>query len=103
MRVEVRPINVRGKPLPKADRDKFAPSRGRLALSENRVHALGRVVTSATLKSLADGLENLLLPELYDAQVLWLIDTSMRIRGFEDVDGVQYAQTWDIKVLHAQG
>lgn len=103
MRVEVRPMNQRGKPLPRAEYKSQAPSLGKLTLSENRLHAHGRAVISATLTSLADGLASPVLPELYDAQVLWLMNANMRIRGFEDLDGVQYAQTWDIEVLHVKG
>lgn len=34
-----------------------------------------------------------------DVQVIWVEDSSMRLRGTEKVEGVYYAQTWDITVL----
>lgn len=40
-----------------------------------------------------------LLPELLDAEVIWLDGALIRIRGIEIVDGTAFGQTWDIKVL----
>lgn len=99
MRAEVRPIFVRGKEMPKAVREKEPARRGALSVAENRLHAYGRVVTCAKLTSTSDGLDTPLLPELTDVQIIWLMDSSMRLRGIEQVDGVLYGQTWDIKVL----
>lgn len=101
MRAEIRPINVRGKSLPKAIRLKESAYSGKLRIFENRIHAFGRVVTCATLTNPKDGLDGLVLPELVDVEIIWLDDNGMRLRGLELVDGVQYGQTWEIKVLHA--
>ena len=30
----------------------------------------------------------------YDAVLLWADEKRLRLRGFEDIDGIQYAQTW---------
>lgn len=99
MLVEVRPINVGGRPLPTSLRKKEPASRGKLQIVEDRNHRLGRVVLCATLIHATDGLNTEMLPELMDAQVIWMNDESMRVRGVEDVGGTMYAQTWDIKVL----
>lgn len=99
MRVEIRPINLRGKALKKAERDALAPVCGKLKVFENRLHALGRTLLCARVLSVSDGLETDLLPELLDAQLLWLDDKAIRLRGVEQVDGTSYGQTWDIKVL----
>ncbi len=99
MRAEIRPINFRGKPLAKAQRLKEPASRGNLRVFENRLHTLGRVVICATLTSATDGLETPLLPELLDVQIIWADDNMMRLRGVEQIDGVLFGQTWDIRVL----
>lgn len=99
MRVEVRPINQRGRPLGKAERLSAPPSRGTLKVAENRLHSFGRVVMCAKLVSATDGLETELLPELLDAELIWLDGAVMRLRGTEQVEGALFGQTWDIKVL----
>jgi len=52
----------------------------------------------AELLSLVDGPDSILVPALHDACVLSLANGRMRVRGFELVEGVQYAQTWDVRV-----
>lgn len=99
MKVEVHCINRHGRPLPKAQRMRQAICRGELKVFENRLHALNRVVRCARLVSLADGLEAELLPELTDAQLLWVEDRRMRLSGIEQVDGALYQQGWDVRVL----
>ena len=99
MQVEVRPIHLLGRPLPKSERMKGPACRGKLRVAENRLHALGRSVQCATLTSVTDGLETPLLPELVDAKLLWLDDRTIRLQGSELIDGAFYTQTWDIKVL----
>jgi len=102
MRAEVHPINLQGKPLSKSLRESQAPYIGALKISENRLHAFGRVVTCANLIDPKNGTDLPVLPELVDAQIIWLADKNMRLRGIEQVEGVLYAQTWDIKVLNAK-
>lgn len=99
MRVEVRPINLHGKPLSKANREALPPTRGKLKVCENRLHAFGRSVRCAQVVSTTDGLESELMPELMDVELIWLDDHVIRLRGVESVDGTLFAQTWDIKVL----
>jgi hypothetical protein len=38
------------------------------------------------------------LIELYDAVLLLADGKKMGMRGFEDIDNVQYGQTWEIEV-----
>jgi hypothetical protein len=52
----------------------------------------------AHLVSSTDGADTPLLPALHDASMLFVEGEKIRVRGFELVDGVQYGQTWDIKV-----
>lgn len=99
MRIEVRTLNHLGRPLGKADRAKAPPCRGKLKVFENRLHDFGRAVLCAQLLSATDGLDSEMLPELFDIQLIWLEDATMRIRGTERVEGALYGQTWDIKVL----
>ena len=97
MLVKVSPMHVNGKPLFAKERHKREVYTGKLKVLENRLHRLGRAVTTATLVSATADVEQPLL-ELYDVALLWMDDRRIRLRGFEDVDGVQFAQTWDIEV-----
>jgi len=92
-------MNLHGKPLKKTERDALAPARGNLKFFENRIHSLGRSVQCAQLLSITDGMGTELLPELLDADLIWLDGAVMRVRGTEKRDGTLFGQTWDIKVL----
>ncbi len=72
--------------------------RGKLCIQEARSNELGRVTPTAQLVSGTDNCELPVVPALNDAAVLFLKHGQMRIRGFEVIDGVQYGQTWDVKV-----
>lgn len=98
MKVEVQLINEKGRPVAAAERKALRKYRGVLRLHEERVHDLGRAVVTANLISQTDGTDSTLLPTLHDASLLFVRDQQMRIRGFELLDGVQYGQTWDVKV-----
>ena len=99
MRAEVRPIYVRGVPLNARSREKLPASVGDLRVLEDRLHKLGRVVVCATLVGANDGLEQPLLPNIVDARLLYINDKTIRLQGNEEVDGVFFSQTWDVKVL----
>lgn len=90
-------MNIRGQPLFTRDMARREAYAGTLRVLENRVHRLGRVVTTATLTGVAGDIPQPVL-ELYDVTLLWLDGKTMRMRGFEDVDGTQFAQAWDIEV-----
>lgn len=68
---------------------------------ERRIEALGRDTLCANLTDAINGLSTPKLPGLVNAELIWLSDDKMRLRGIEEVAGVQYAQTWDVKVLRA--
>jgi hypothetical protein len=99
MLVEVLPINLFGRPIPKQERNGRRPCRGTLKVLEDLLAEFGRVVRRARLVSVEDGLETDLLPEIMDAEMIWLDETAMRIRGIEKVGGEYYGQTWDIRLL----
>ena len=99
MQVEVQLVNEKGRGLPARERTGMPVYRGRLCIQEARSHELGRVTPTAQLISLSEGCELPVVPALNDAAVLFLKQGQMRIRGFEFVDGVQYGQTWDVKVV----
>lgn len=99
MRVEIRPMSRRGKVLKKAEREALPPARGKLKIFENRIHALGRTVRVAQVLSITADAEVELLPELLDAEVLWLDGDVVRIRGTELVENTAFGQTWHVRVL----
>ena len=97
MRVKVSPMHVLGRPLFAHERREREVYVGELKVLENRLHRLGRAVTTATLASVtADTAPPLL--ELYDVALLWVDEHRIRLRGFEDAGGVQFAQVWDIEL-----
>lgn len=98
LQVRVRPLAYQGRPLFKNELAKRDTYEGALKVVENRAHRLGRVVTTATLTGRHNEADVILLT-LYDVVLLWMDRRKMRIRGFEDVDSVEYAQTWDIEIL----
>ncbi len=98
MKVKVRPIHVHGRPEFKKQRERREVFAGELKVHDDRPPAIGRNVITARVVSMVDDVEATLL-EMYDAVLLWCDKGHMRIRGFEDVDGVQFAQVWEIEVL----
>lgn len=98
MKVEVQPINERGRAVPARKRVALPKYLGVLSVSEERVHDLGRSVVLARLLSATDGAETPILPALHDAAILYVNGPQLRVRGFELVEGVQYGQTWDVRV-----
>ena len=99
MRVEVRPLYLNGRSVPKQIRDRDAARTGDLTIVENRNESLGRLVTVARLVGHADSTDLSLLPDLTDVHIVWLAAKTMRLRGNELVDNVWYAQTWEVRVL----
>lgn len=98
MKAQVQMLNENGRPVPNRERSKLATYRGQLRIHESRSGALGRITPVAELVSATDGTQLPLVPSLHDAAVLFLRDGQLRIRGFEVVDGVQFGQTWDVRV-----
>lgn len=98
MKVEVQLVNERGRPVTASQRAAMPKYRGVLQVNEERVQALGRAVVTAQLLSETDGTQPPVLPVLHEASMLFVRDDQIRVRGFELVEGVQYGQTWDIRV-----
>jgi hypothetical protein len=99
MKVEVQRINEKGKALPTKEREKMPRYLGILQLFESKDTALRRSVQVAQLTSLVDHSKQAVLPPLVDAKVLSVRGDQIRISGAETVEGAQYVQTWDVKVL----
>lgn len=98
MKVEVQLVNERGRPVTAKQRAAMPKYRRVLQVNEERVQALGRAVVTAQLLSETDGTHSPVLPVLHDASMLFVLGDQIRVRGFELVEGVQYGQTWDIRV-----
>lgn len=98
MKVEVQMVNEKGRGLSAKERTSMPKYRGVLRIHEDRSQELGRIMPTARLLSATDGAELPLVPALHDAAVLFLADGRMRVRGFEFIEGVQFGQTWDVKV-----
>jgi hypothetical protein len=100
MKVEVKCINERGRALFSSERKGLAPKHvGALVLQEERNGKLGRNTLVATLQDTRGGTRQPVLPGLFDAQVLWVRDGEIRIRGVEILDETEYSQCWEVKVL----
>lgn len=98
MKVEAQLMNKQGRSIPSVDRTRMPKYRGELRIREARSQAFGRIVTMAELISSTDGLEGSVLPSLHDISLIYLSSGTMRIRGFEVINGTQYGQTWDMRV-----
>jgi hypothetical protein len=98
MKVEVQLVNEKGRGVPTKERASMQAYRGVLQIQEARCHELGRIVVTAELRSGTDGDETALVPTLFEAGVLFLAKGRMRVRGTEFVGGIQYGQTWDVRV-----
>jgi hypothetical protein len=98
MKVKVRPINIKGRPLFTKERQRGKVFAGELKMAETRLDRFGRGMTTATVVSTLETVEQTLL-EIHDAAVLSIDKMKMRMRGFEEIGGVQYAQSWDVEIL----
>ncbi|MDO8772053.1 MAG: hypothetical protein Q7K57_25770 [Burkholderiaceae bacterium] len=98
MKVEAVLIYEKGRGITSKIRTGMTKYRGNLRIREGRVQELGRIATIADLTSTTDGADSPVLPSLHDANVIFIDSGNMRIRGFEVIEGTQYAQTWDLKV-----
>lgn len=98
MKVEIQLINERGRPVAAKTRSTMSTYRGVLRMREERVHELGRTVVVAKLVSSTDGTDSELVPALHEASMLFLNGAQLRVRGYELVGGIQFGQTWEIRV-----
>ncbi|RKJ94543.1 hypothetical protein [Alicycliphilus denitrificans] len=99
MRVKVRPLQCKGRMLPRQLAKEQPPHIGALRVAEERDHELSRSVLRARLLDTQGGTEIDLLPDLSDARLLWANDNRLRFAGFERVDNANYAQTWEVEVV----
>jgi hypothetical protein len=99
VKVEIQLVNEKGRAIQTKDRARMPMYRGGMRIQETRCHELGRIVATAELCSVTDGDETLLVPSLFEARVLFLSKGQMRVRGTEFVGGIQYGQTWDVRVV----
>lgn len=99
MKVEVKCINEKGKALPTKLRKEREAYRGLLRIRQDHIGAYGRFVTKAQLMNQDDATGSTVLPDLLDAEVIWAQDGALRIRGTELRDDIQFAQTWEARVL----
>ena len=98
MKVEVQLVNEKGRCIRPKERHAMPRYQGVLRINESRHQSLGRICVTAALLSPTDASELPLLPPLLDAVVLFSWGARMRIRGYEVLQDIQYAQTWDVKV-----
>lgn len=100
MKVQIQLINERGRPLFTGERKhKAAKHTGELVLAQEHRPDYGRAALVAQLQDTRGGLREPIVPSLVDAQVLWVKDDQIRIRGTELVDGAEYAQAWAVTML----
>lgn len=99
MQVDVLPMFERGRSRPQSERELGPHTRGELRVYERRVHELGRSVRCAKVVSAVDGTATPILPELLDAEVIWVEKNKLRVRGNELIGGSLFGQTWDLKVV----
>lgn len=98
MKVKVKPLFKQGEVLIRAEHLKEPAHVGDLTLSESRDQRLSRSVIKARLVDNERGNGTDILAELFDARVLWIEGTSMRMSGIEQVGNAAYAQTWAVEV-----
>ena len=98
MQVKITPLQVKGRQLKQAELRAAPPFMGKLKVAEARDYDLSRQVVRARLLDLTAGTETDILPELCDVRLLWADDKKMRFSGFEQVDNVNYGQTWMVEV-----
>ncbi len=99
MRVKVKLLQQRGRPLKRPELLDVPPFEGVLKVNEARDYDLSRAVVRARLIQLTSGLQTDVLPELSDARLVWAENGKMRLTGFEEVDGAAYAQTWAVEAV----
>lgn len=99
MRVKVKPLQKLGRLLHRLQVNTQPASVGTLRVIEERDAELGRLVLRARLLDPNSGVAADLLPDLSDVRLLWMESQRLRLTGFERIDKVNYAQTWEVEVL----
>ncbi|MFO1414908.1 MAG: hypothetical protein U1F10_13560 [Burkholderiales bacterium] len=99
MLVDVMPLYDCGKPVYKSKKEEGATTRGHLKIGEERIDKNNRVANCANVLSAADGLDTPMLAQLVDARLIYWVDRNFRLSGTENIEGVNYAQAWDVTVV----
>ncbi|SEI17312.1 hypothetical protein [Pseudomonas asplenii] len=82
----------RGVAIPSDQLSKIKPLRADVHLHYSHSQALGRPCIEAWVFNPGPGED--IIPRLHDACVNGMAQRGMNITGFEEVDGVMYAQSW---------
>jgi hypothetical protein len=99
MKVSVQRVFHGGVIVPAKVRAAHSPRvEGVMRITEDRHEEMGRTTFKASLLDPKSGCMELLLPPLYDAQVIFVHQDTMRVRGTETAGKQHLAQCWDIKV-----
>jgi hypothetical protein len=98
MRVKVTPMRQKGRNLHREAVLQQPKYLGDLRVDELRDPELGRPIVYARLTDMATGIETDVLPQLGDARLLWAAKDTMRLAGFERIEGTDYAQTWSVEL-----
>lgn len=98
MRVKVRLLYCQGRLATHSPGAEPPRHVGELSVSESRDLKLERTSLRARLLDATRGTGADVLPELYDARLIWLQGNQWRITGYERIDDVAYAQTWAVEV-----
>jgi hypothetical protein len=98
MRVQVKPLRLKGRNLHKSQVDGIPPRVGFLRIREVRDLELNRPVLQARLLDPTKTSEFDLLPALDDAKLLHLERGGLRLTGIERLPEMDVAQTWDVRL-----
>lgn len=106
LRVKIRKVFENALSKPTAQRKAETPLIGDLQLLQERCVPLGREVNVARLKNPTDSMAQEVTPPLFDAQVVWLVNNQIRIKGVEIVEASErpsqqhiYYQTWEGEII----
>lgn len=99
MRVKVRPMRKEGQLLVSSESPKSPGFAGILTVGEARDHISGRTLVRASLTGISSSAGTDLLPELFDARLIWARDSKLRVVGFERIGAAEFAQTWTLEVI----
>ncbi|WP_227814121.1 hypothetical protein [Nitrogeniibacter aestuarii] len=99
MKVRVRLLCHKGKYLKRVELTDGPSHVGEVRVQEVRDLEMARPVMTGRLLQLVNGIETDVLPELLNAELVWLKGDAIRLAGLERVDGTLYAQTWSMELL----
>lgn len=95
MFVEIRKTHDRGRRRSRLEIANSAPLVGELTLSTTHYRGSGNI-PSLDLQARGNQTSEGHLATLYEPELVTLVGEGMRFRGIEAIDGVGYAQEWEI-------